>query len=64
MGVQVYKARWHGTCVAAKVLKSNDPTQIEEFTRECAILRDLRHLHVVQFYAHIVFENDTVGNER
>ena len=47
--------------MAAKVLKSNDATQAEEFRRECALLERLRHLHIVQFYAHILGEDGTVG---
>ena len=39
--------------MAAKVLKSNDAIQAADFRRECATLERLRHLHVVQFYAHI-----------
>ena len=45
--------RWHGMPVAAKVLKSNDTALAEDFSRECATLERLRHLHIVQFYANI-----------
>ena len=47
--VQVYKARWHGTLVAVKVLKSEDPSEAEAFLHEISILEGLHHLHV-RFY--------------
>ena len=59
--VQVYKARWHGTLVAVKVLKSEDPDEAEAFTRETSILENLHHLHVVAYYDHILTEDGTVG---
>ena len=43
---QVYKARWHGTLVAVKVLKSEDPSEAEAFLHEISILEGLHHLHV------------------
>lgn len=47
--------------MAAKVLKSNDSDQADEFRRECATLERLRHLHIVQFYAHLQGDDDMVG---
>ena len=38
---QVYKGRWHGTSVAAKVLKNSDAIQAESFRQECALLEQL-----------------------
>ena len=46
--------------MAAKVLKNSDAIQAESFRQECALLEQLRHLHVVQFYAHILGEDGTV----
>ena len=59
--LQVYKARWHGTLVAVKVLKSEDPDEAEAFSRETSILENLHHLHVVAYYDHIVTADGTVG---
>ena len=59
--LQVYKARWHGTLVAVKVLKSEDPEEAEAFSHETSILENLHHLHVVAYYDSIVTEDGTVS---
>lgn len=36
---EVYKAKWHGSFVAAKVLKRSDEIALGDFRTEIAILR-------------------------
>ena len=59
--MQVYKARWHGTLVAVKVLKSEDPDEAEAFSHETSILENLHHLHVVAYYDAIITADGTVS---
>lgn len=46
---EVYKARWHGSYVAAKVLKRSDEIALGDFRTEIAILRKIHHPNCVQF---------------
>jgi hypothetical protein len=45
----VYKAKWHGSYVAAKVLKRSDEIALGDFRTEIAILRKIHHPNCVQF---------------
>ncbi|XP_062226692.1 serine/threonine-protein kinase CTR1-like isoform X2 [Phragmites australis] len=47
----VYRADWHGSDVAVKVLTDQDvgETQLKEFLREIAIMKRVRHPNVVLF---------------
>jgi hypothetical protein len=44
----VYKAKWHGSYVAAKVLKRSDEIALGDFRTEIAILRKIHHPNCVQ----------------
>jgi serine/threonine protein kinase len=44
----VYKAKWHGSNVAAKVLKRSDEIALGDFRTEIAILRKVHHPNCVQ----------------
>jgi serine/threonine protein kinase len=57
----VYKARWHGTLVAVKVLQSEDAAEANAFRREVSLLEGLHHLHVVAYYDHMVAQDGTVS---
>ena len=46
---EVYKAKWHGSYVAAKVLKRSDEIALGDFRTEIAILRKVHHPNCVQF---------------
>ncbi|WIA29235.1 hypothetical protein OEZ86_011743 [Tetradesmus obliquus] len=46
---EVYKAKWHGSYVAAKVLKRSDEIALGDFRTEIAILRKIHHPNCVQF---------------
>ena len=58
---QVYKARWHGTLVAVKVLQSEDAAEAGAFRQEVSLLEGLHHLHVVAYYDHMVAQDGTVS---
>jgi len=45
----VYKAKWHGSFVAAKLLKRSDEIAVGDFRTEIAILRKIHHPNTVQF---------------
>ena len=45
----VHKARWFGTLVAAKILKSSNEIALGDFRGEIEILRRVHHPHAVQF---------------
>lgn len=45
---EVYKAKWHGSYVAAKVLKRSDEIALGDFRTEIAILRKVHHPNCVQ----------------
>lgn len=45
----MFKAKWHGSYVAAKVLKRSDEIAIGDFRTEIAILRKVHHPNCVQF---------------
>jgi serine/threonine protein kinase len=45
----VYKALWHESDVAVKVLKQSDNLALGEFVTEMNMMRKLHHPHVVQF---------------
>lgn len=45
---EVYKAKWHGSYVAAKVLKRSDEIALGDFRTEIAILRKIHHPNCVQ----------------
>lgn len=44
----MYKARWHGSYVAAKILKRSDEIALGDFRTEIAILRKISHPNCVQ----------------
>lgn len=44
----MYKAKWHGSYVAAKVLKRSDEIALGDFRTEIAILRKIHHPNCVQ----------------
>jgi serine/threonine protein kinase len=46
---EVFKARYHGTFVAVKQLKSSDQIALGDFRTEMATLRKLHHPNAVQF---------------
>lgn len=46
---EVFKARYHGTYVAVKQLKSSDQIALGDFRTEMAVLRKLHHPNAVQF---------------
>jgi len=45
----VYKAKWHGSFVAAKLLKRSDEIALGDFRTEIAILRKIHHPNTTQF---------------
>mmetsp|Transcript_33425 Transcript_33425/g.73919 ORF Transcript_33425/g.73919 Transcript_33425/m.73919 type:complete len:522 (-) Transcript_33425:758-2323(-) len=45
----VYRAEWHGSYVAAKLLKRSDEIAIGDFRTEIAILRKIHHPNTTQF---------------
>lgn len=45
----MFRAKWHGSYVAAKVLKRSDEIAIGDFRTEIAILRKICHPNCVQF---------------
>lgn len=45
----VYKAKWHGSYVAAKLLKRSDEIALGDFRTEIAILRKIHHPNCTQF---------------
>jgi serine/threonine protein kinase len=45
----VHKASWHGTLVAAKILKGSSDIALEDFRGEIEILRRVHHPNAVQF---------------
>jgi Protein kinase domain len=45
---EVYRAKWHGSYVAAKVLKRSDEIALGDFRTEIAILRKIHHPNCVQ----------------
>jgi hypothetical protein len=51
----VYKARWHGSYVAAKILKRSDEIALGDFRTEIAILRKISHPNCVQVVLRCVF---------
>ncbi|KAH3759211.1 protein serine/threonine kinase [Pelomyxa schiedti] len=53
---KVYKAKYAGKIVAVKVLKSTclDGKVIDEFKKECAILRSINHPNLVAFFGACV----------
>lgn len=44
----VYKAKWHGSYVAAKLLKRSDEIALGDFRTEIAILRKIHHPNMNQ----------------
>lgn len=44
----MYKAKWHGSYVAAKLLKRSDEIAIGDFRTEIAILRKIHHPNCTQ----------------
>lgn len=46
---EVFKAKWHGSYVAAKVLRRSDEIALGDFRTEIAILRKIHHPNCVQF---------------
>ena len=59
MCAQVYKAQWHKSPVAVKVLK--ELGKVEAFNRESAILKGLRNPHIVTYYEHLIGSDGTVS---
>lgn len=45
----VHKAMWHGTAVAAKILKGSSDIAVGDFRSEIGVLRRVHHPHAVQF---------------
>ena len=45
----VYKAMWHGTAVAAKILKNASAIALGDFRSEIEVLRKVHHPNAVQF---------------
>ncbi|KAJ9510595.1 hypothetical protein QJQ45_027481 [Haematococcus lacustris] len=45
----VFKAKWHGSFVAAKLLKRSDEIALGDFRTEIAILRKIHHPNTTQF---------------
>ena len=45
----VYRALWHGTAVAAKVLKASSDIALGDFRSEIEVLRKVHHPNAVQF---------------
>jgi serine/threonine protein kinase len=45
----VYKAKWHGSYVAVKLLKRSDEIALGDFRTEIAILRKIHHPNCTQF---------------
>jgi hypothetical protein len=45
----VYRAKWHGSYVAAKLLKRSDEIAVGDFRTEIAILRKIHHPNTTQF---------------
>ena len=45
----VYKAMWHGTAVAAKILKNTSAIALGDFRSEIEVLRKVHHPNAVQF---------------
>lgn len=58
----VYKGKWHGKFVAVKQLRHDifwsHPEEVENFRRECAILRTLKHSNIVQMYEAVFPDNN------
>eukprot|EP00210_Caulerpa_lentillifera_P009225 g8794.t1 len=52
----VYKALWHGTYLAAKLLKSTDSVALADFKTELSMLRKCHHPHTVQFIGAVTRE--------
>ena len=62
--MQVFKARWHGTLVAVKALISDDPIEGQKFERECSMLQNLHHAHIVHSFDSIIGNDGTVRLKR
>jgi hypothetical protein len=45
----VHKAMWHGTLVAAKILKGSSAIALGDFRSEIEVLRKVHHPNAVQF---------------
>lgn len=45
----MYKAMWHGTAVAAKILKNTSAIALGDFRSEIEVLRKVHHPNAVQF---------------
>ena len=45
----MYKAMWHGTAVAAKILKNASAIALGDFRSEIEVLRKVHHPNAVQF---------------
>ena len=45
----VHKAMWHGTLVAAKILKVSSAIALGDFRSELEVLRKVHHPNAVQF---------------
>ncbi|KAL8233789.1 hypothetical protein R6Q59_019889 [Mikania micrantha] len=60
----VYRAEWHGSVVAVKVLTAQDlhDDQLKEFLREVSIMRRVRHPNVVLFMGAITNLNGKVSS--
>ncbi len=43
----VYKARWHGTIVAVKILKETGAVALGDFRTELNVLQKVHHPHTV-----------------
>ena len=58
---KVYKAKWNGRFVAVKVLRDElwlcHPQAVEDFKRECELLRVLKHPNIVEMYKALFPEN-------
>lgn len=49
----VYKARWHGSLVAVKVLKDLNVVSLGDFRTELNVLQKAHFPHTVQFFGAI-----------
>ena len=56
--LQVYRGRWHGRLVAAKVLPTEDPEVMEDLFYEISVLEALRHPNVVRVFDHVIGEDE------
>ena len=54
---KVYKGLFLGMAIAVKVLRENPEAKELEFKREVALLRNLRHPHIVNFFGTVEEEN-------